>query len=155
MARHRSYGYFTFSQKHAACSYAFPGIPHSTTQDDWYGDYFIPKGSLVMSNLWRVPLPHIVHFAPTDSHQGRSRMTRRYTRTQVRSAPSASWAIKKPWTRTRSSSASGDAGVPVWPSQMPRCMPSCRQLSRRSNSSRARTGHQVQTSSRVLSGEPP
>ncbi|KAH9051796.1 cytochrome P450 oxidoreductase [Lactarius vividus] len=30
------------------------GIPHSTIQDDWYGDYFIPKGSLVMSNLWRI-----------------------------------------------------------------------------------------------------
>ncbi|KAI9451145.1 cytochrome P450 oxidoreductase [Lactarius psammicola] len=30
------------------------GIPHSTTQDDWYGDYFIPKGSLVMSNLWQI-----------------------------------------------------------------------------------------------------
>ncbi|KAN0135849.1 Cytochrome P450 [Lactarius tabidus] len=30
------------------------GIPHSTIQDDWYGDYFIPKGSLVMSNLWQI-----------------------------------------------------------------------------------------------------
>src|ERR1700761_1639579 len=35
---------------------SFTGIPHSTTQDDWYGEYFIPKGSLVMSNLWQVPL---------------------------------------------------------------------------------------------------
>jgi|SRR6266702_5796409 len=24
---------------------------HSTTQGDWYGDYFVPKGSLVLSNL--------------------------------------------------------------------------------------------------------
>ncbi|KAI0296290.1 cytochrome P450 [Multifurca ochricompacta] len=30
------------------------GIPHSTTEDDWYGDYFIPKGSLVMTNLWQI-----------------------------------------------------------------------------------------------------
>ena len=37
-----------------AISHVNPGIPHSATQDDWYGDYFIPKGSLVMSNLWRV-----------------------------------------------------------------------------------------------------
>ncbi|KAH8985752.1 cytochrome P450 oxidoreductase [Lactarius hatsudake] len=41
------------------------GIPHSAIQDDWYGDYFIPKGSLVMSNLWRVPR-HLVR-SPTDS----------------------------------------------------------------------------------------
>ncbi|KAI0261388.1 cytochrome P450 [Gloeopeniophorella convolvens] len=30
------------------------GIPHSTTADDWYDGYFIPKGSLVMSNLWQI-----------------------------------------------------------------------------------------------------
>ena len=27
--------------------YIILGIPHSATQEDWYDDYFIPKGSLV------------------------------------------------------------------------------------------------------------
>ncbi len=35
-----------------------PVTPRSTTQDDWYGDYFIPKGSLVLANLWRVPISY-------------------------------------------------------------------------------------------------
>ena len=35
-----------------------PVTPRSTTQDDWYGDYFIPKGSLVMGNIWRVPISY-------------------------------------------------------------------------------------------------
>ncbi|KAJ2919895.1 hypothetical protein MD484_g610, partial [Candolleomyces efflorescens] len=28
------------------------GIPHKCTEDDVYGDYFIPKDSLVVSNIW-------------------------------------------------------------------------------------------------------
>ncbi|KAJ3847062.1 cytochrome P450 [Lentinula lateritia] len=28
--------------------------PHCTTQDDWYRGYFIPKGSIVLSNLWQI-----------------------------------------------------------------------------------------------------
>ena len=31
---------------------ASPGIPHCTTADDMYDGYFIPKGSLVISNIW-------------------------------------------------------------------------------------------------------
>lgn len=28
------------------------GMPHATSEDDWYQDYFIPKGSVVMLNWW-------------------------------------------------------------------------------------------------------
>ena len=28
------------------------GVPHCTTQDDWYEGMFIPKGTICMSNLW-------------------------------------------------------------------------------------------------------
>jgi cytochrome P450 len=27
-------------------------MPHSTSEDDWYQDYFIPKGSAIMLNWW-------------------------------------------------------------------------------------------------------
>lgn len=27
-------------------------IPHLSTEDDTWGDYFIPKGSLIMPNIW-------------------------------------------------------------------------------------------------------
>lgn len=30
------------------------GIPHMSTEDDVYEGYFIPKGSLVMPNIWSV-----------------------------------------------------------------------------------------------------
>lgn len=30
------------------------GIPHATTQDDVFNGYFIPKGSLIINNIWRV-----------------------------------------------------------------------------------------------------
>jgi len=29
------------------------GIPHSTTEDDWYEGMFIPKGTVCMANLWQ------------------------------------------------------------------------------------------------------
>ena len=29
------------------------GIPHSTTEDDWYEGMFIPKGTLCLTNLWQ------------------------------------------------------------------------------------------------------
>ncbi|THU96695.1 cytochrome P450 [Dendrothele bispora CBS 962.96] len=28
------------------------GVPHRTTEDDWYNDYYIPKGSTVIANVW-------------------------------------------------------------------------------------------------------
>lgn len=30
------------------------GIPHMSVEDDVYDGYFIPKGSLIMSNIWFV-----------------------------------------------------------------------------------------------------
>jgi cytochrome P450 len=42
------------------------GQNHFATQDDWYGEHFIPKGSVVMINWWaihydpkRFPEPHL------------------------------------------------------------------------------------------------
>jgi cytochrome P450 len=29
------------------------GIPHTTTEDDWYEGMFIPKGTLCLANLWQ------------------------------------------------------------------------------------------------------
>ena len=31
------------------------GIAHAVTRDDTYGEYFIPKGTLVFGNAWSVP----------------------------------------------------------------------------------------------------
>jgi cytochrome P450 len=28
------------------------GLPHTSTEDDWYDGMFIPKGTLVLTNLW-------------------------------------------------------------------------------------------------------
>ena len=30
------------------------GVPHRLTEDDVYGDYVLPKGTLVMANIWSV-----------------------------------------------------------------------------------------------------
>lgn len=30
------------------------GIPHMASEDDTYNEYFIPKGSLIMANIWYV-----------------------------------------------------------------------------------------------------
>ena len=32
------------------------GLPHRLMQDDEYNGYFIPKGSIVLGNIWRVRL---------------------------------------------------------------------------------------------------
>ena len=32
----------------------FVGLPHASTEDDIYRGYFIPKGSVVLANAWRV-----------------------------------------------------------------------------------------------------
>ena len=32
------------------------GIPHSTTEDDWYEGMFIPKGTICFANLWQCNL---------------------------------------------------------------------------------------------------
>ena len=28
------------------------GVPHTSTEDDWYGDMFIPKGTICVPNTW-------------------------------------------------------------------------------------------------------
>lgn len=28
------------------------GVPHTSTEDDTWGEYFIPKGSMLMPNIW-------------------------------------------------------------------------------------------------------
>jgi cytochrome P450 len=28
------------------------GVPHQSTQDDWYEGYFIPKGTVCIANAW-------------------------------------------------------------------------------------------------------
>lgn len=32
------------------------GVPHMTTEDDIYEGYFIPKGALLLPNIWCVPV---------------------------------------------------------------------------------------------------
>ncbi|KAK5094649.1 hypothetical protein LTS08_008505 [Lithohypha guttulata] len=46
------------------------GMPHCTSEDDWYEGYFIPKGSVVMLNWWAIHydpklFPHPETFDPT------------------------------------------------------------------------------------------
>jgi cytochrome P450 len=39
------------------CGLVLPlNFPHVSTADDIYNGYFIPKGSMVISNIWYVPL---------------------------------------------------------------------------------------------------
>jgi cytochrome P450 len=37
------------------------GMHHATTEDDWYEGMFIPKGSVVILNWWRVPLSFLTY----------------------------------------------------------------------------------------------
>ena len=32
------------------------GLPHTSTEDDTYEGYFIPKGALLMANIWFVSI---------------------------------------------------------------------------------------------------
>ncbi len=32
------------------------GVPHRLTQDDEFNGYFIPKGTLILPNIWLVPI---------------------------------------------------------------------------------------------------
>ena len=36
--------------------------PHTSTEDDWYEGYFIPKGSLMLGNAWYVVSRFIVQY---------------------------------------------------------------------------------------------
>lgn len=63
------------------------GIPHMCTQDDIYKGYRIPKGSLIMPNIWYSPPPHPPSFPecpkkPPLIYVGLSPTTQRSTLTQ-------------------------------------------------------------------------
>ncbi|CAE6354303.1 unnamed protein product [Rhizoctonia solani] len=40
------------------------GFPHATTEDDEYRGYFIPKGSIVMSNIWAMTRDESIYASP-------------------------------------------------------------------------------------------
>ncbi|KAF5358663.1 hypothetical protein D9758_007688 [Tetrapyrgos nigripes] len=40
------------------------GLPHATTEDDYHEGYFIPKGSLVISNIWKMTRDAEVYHDP-------------------------------------------------------------------------------------------
>jgi hypothetical protein len=42
------------------------GIPHMCTEDDIYEGYHIPKGSLIMANIWYGPPFFGNRFAPAN-----------------------------------------------------------------------------------------
>lgn len=65
-------------------------VPHRATQDDVYDGYFIPKGSLLIPNLWYVMhdptcLTRYAHDIPA---LGNSRTIRVYTMIRSSSSPS-------------------------------------------------------------------
>ena len=37
---------------YSCCSYLRPAAPHTTTEDDVYKGYFIPKGTIIIPNSW-------------------------------------------------------------------------------------------------------
>jgi len=40
------------------------GMPHCTSEDDWYEGFFIPKGSVIMLNWWAIHFDPSIHAAP-------------------------------------------------------------------------------------------
>jgi cytochrome P450 len=63
------------------------GAPHCVEQDDVHNGYFIPKGSIIMPNIWYAPfLPssvlHLVRSSTRAQITGTSCTTLRSTRTQ-------------------------------------------------------------------------
>lgn len=65
------------------------GLPHMSVEDDMWEGYFIPKGSLLMSNIWRVD-ERISDDYGTNASTGRSRTIPRYTTTPWHSSQSVS-----------------------------------------------------------------
>ncbi|OCK75420.1 cytochrome P450 [Lepidopterella palustris CBS 459.81] len=47
------------------------GVSHSTTEDDWYEGYFIPKGSVVVLNWWSIHFDDKFHKNPQDFEPAR------------------------------------------------------------------------------------
>lgn len=56
------------------------GLPHTSVEDDMWEGYFIPKGSLLMANIWRVS-EYMLQSLRTDASTGPSHTTQRYTTT--------------------------------------------------------------------------
>ncbi|KAI0739113.1 cytochrome P450 [Daedaleopsis nitida] len=46
-------------------------VPHMATEDDTYGDYFIPKGSIVVANSWSILHDESVYSNPSDFNPDR------------------------------------------------------------------------------------
>ncbi|OQV09309.1 hypothetical protein CLAIMM_13443 [Cladophialophora immunda] len=40
------------------------GMPHATSEDDWYRGYFIPSGSVIMLNWWAIHMDESLHKDP-------------------------------------------------------------------------------------------
>lgn len=62
------------------------GVPHRSIRDDEYYGYHIPKGSLVISNIWYVHFEFSTKFRALSSvHLGRSSTTKTHTQIQKHS----------------------------------------------------------------------
>ncbi|KIY00756.1 uncharacterized protein Z520_03421 [Fonsecaea multimorphosa CBS 102226] len=42
------------------------GTPHMSTQDDWYDNYFLPKGTIVFANVWSIHHDETEYDKPAD-----------------------------------------------------------------------------------------
>ncbi|VDC01476.1 unnamed protein product [Peniophora sp. CBMAI 1063] len=42
------------------------GVPHRSTEDDHYNDYFVPKGTIVIPNIWKLHREPTVYGADSD-----------------------------------------------------------------------------------------
>ena len=59
------------------------GLPHTSTEDDLFEGYLIPKGGMIFANVWYVvPRSYASPSGPANSHCiGTSRMTLQFTMT--------------------------------------------------------------------------
>jgi cytochrome P450 len=59
------------------------GAPHCVEKDDMHNGYFIPKGSIIMANIWYcLPRARVCSCLAYGLHIGTSCMIPRYTRIQ-------------------------------------------------------------------------
>lgn len=49
--------------------FSFIGVPHCTSEDDYYNGYFIPKGALVLANIWAVLQDENIYGPKTERFQ--------------------------------------------------------------------------------------
>lgn len=57
-----------------------PGLPHCLTQDDVHAGYFLPKGTVVITNIWYALAVSLLSVADRLSNRSMLRDPRRYTR---------------------------------------------------------------------------